>query len=133
MFAIGLVGIQLIRPSRTNPPIDPAKTIEASGVLTPEVKALLDHSCKNCHSYETVWPWYSNVAPMSWVVASDVSRGRSHLSLSTWANYDARTANKKMLDMCEQLEMGEMPPTIYTMVHTDATITPEDTRIICAW
>jgi hypothetical protein len=63
VLVVGLVGIQFVRPARTNPPVDKSQTIEAFTQMTPEVTSILDRSCRDCHSNQTVWPWYSNVAP----------------------------------------------------------------------
>src|SRR5262249_48147037 len=88
-FLIVAIGIQLVPVTRTNPPVDPAKTIQATAHVPPDVAAILDRSCKDCHTYETTWPWYSKVAPMSWLVSWDVTNGRRKVSMSTWADYDA--------------------------------------------
>src|SRR5690242_8181983 len=85
---VAAILIQAIRPDRTNPPEDPARTIKAASYMTPDVSAILDRACADCHSNRTVWPWYSNIAPVSWFVASDVHDGRRQFSMSDWAQYD---------------------------------------------
>src|SRR3954454_20503682 len=84
-----IVGIQLYRPAKTNPPENPAHTLKAEAQLTPEVDRILNHSCSDCHTYKTVWPWYSQVAPVSWFIVSDVDGGRRHMNLSEWTTYSA--------------------------------------------
>ena len=87
-IAIGLIvvflGIQFVRPARTNPPVDESQTISARTQMTPEVAAILDRSCRDCHTHKTVWPWYTNVAPISWWLSNHVSDGRKDLNLSEW-------------------------------------------------
>src|SRR5689334_19085783 len=107
LFLIVALGIQLIHPSRTNPPVDSAKTIEVAGHMPPEVAAIVARSCKDCHSYETKWPWYTGVAPASWLTWWDVKEGRRKVSMSTWGDYDARTRAKKLDDICENVQNGE--------------------------
>src|SRR5437773_11124922 len=77
-----IVGIQFVRPARTNPAVDESQTIFARTQITPEVSAILNRSCNDCHSNKTVWPWYTNVAPISWFIANHVSEDRHSLNLS---------------------------------------------------
>src|SRR5271165_2324423 len=71
-----LVLIQFVQPKRTNPPVVPSRSLEAHVPVPPQVSAILKRACGDCHSSETVWPWYSHVAPVSWLVADDVNVGR---------------------------------------------------------
>src|SRR5882762_10607013 len=80
--------IQFIRPARTNPPVDESQTIFARTQMTPQVAAIFERSCRDCHSHKTVWPWYSNVAPISWLISDDVNKGRQALNMSEWAKLD---------------------------------------------
>jgi mono/diheme cytochrome c family protein len=87
LILIGLalfVAIQVVRPARTNPPSDPAKAITTRLAVPADVKAVFDRSCSNCHSHQTVWPWYSNVAPISWDVIAHVNDGRGSMNFSDW-------------------------------------------------
>src|ERR1051325_10620112 len=77
-----VVGIQFVRPARTNPAVDESQTIFARTQMTPEVAAILDRSCRDCHSNKTVWPWYTNVAPVSWWLSNHVNEGRHNLNYS---------------------------------------------------
>ncbi len=95
-LVIGLVllavAIQLIRLSKTNPPEDPAQTIEAKLKVDPPVAAILQRGCQDCHSNRTVWPWYSNVAPVSWMVIHHVNEGRERMNFSEWGGRCRRGA-----------------------------------------
>jgi hypothetical protein len=77
--------------------------------MTPEVAAILQRSCNDCHSNRTVWRWYSNVAPASWLVSHDVREGRDALNLSEWTRYAPQKQHKLMEEICEQVTEGEMP------------------------
>ena len=123
------VGIQFVRPPRTNPVSDPALALKAP----PQVQAILDRSCRDCHSNDTRWPWYSNVAPVSWWLADHIRDGRKELSTSEWASYSARKKSRKLEEICEQVEEGEMPLPSYTWVHREAKLSEEDKRVLCAW
>lgn len=128
-----LVGLQFVRPARTNPAVDQTQTVHARLQLTPQVAAILDRSCQDCHSNTTRWPWYSNVAPLSWWVVDHVNEGRQQLNLSDWGRYDNRRAGKKLEEICEQVTDGAMPISSYTQIHRAAKLSPEDVRILCDW
>src|SRR5689334_7492156 len=108
--AIALVVIfaamQFIRPARTNPPIDQTKTIQAHTSLTPAAAAILERSCNDCHSYQTRWPWYSNVAPISWFVINHVNDGREDLNFSEWSGYSQNEQQNYLKKMCKEVERG---------------------------
>ncbi|MCC7007287.1 MAG: heme-binding domain-containing protein [Acidobacteria bacterium] len=133
VIAVLLVAAQAIRPARTNPPTDPSRTLAAVAQVPPDVKAILDRSCRDCHSHDTVWPWYSQVAPFSWVLVSHVNEGREHLALSDWAAYDRPRATKKLQEMCEQVRAGDMPMSSYVLLHRDAALSDADVQALCAW
>jgi Haem-binding domain len=128
-----LIGLQFVRPSRTNPAVDQTQTIHARLQVNPQVAAILDRSCQDCHSNTTRWPWYSNVAPVSWFVIDHVNHGRSHLNLSEWGSLDNRQAGKKLEEICEEVEDGAMPLESYTRIHWDAKLSPEDVKTLCEW
>ncbi len=81
-LAIVVVALQLYQPERTNPPIEQARTVEAQTEIPPAASAIIHRVCFDCHSHQTRWPWYSFVAPVSWVVADDVEHARSHVNFS---------------------------------------------------
>lgn len=130
-----LVVGQLVRPSRANPPIDPAKTLAASSHAPADVIASLDRGCRDCHSSATVWPWYTEVAPISWWVVDHVNEGRREVSFSNWAdlNLNPRRKAKKLGDICEQVQKKEMPTLSYLVIHRDADLTDAERQAICDW
>jgi hypothetical protein len=121
------VGIQLVPVERTNPP-DTAP-IDAP----PPVRAILERSCFDCHSNGTRWPWYSYVAPASWLVAKDVREGREELNFSTWDQYDARRAAHKIGEVREEIDEGAMPLPNYLRIHPEARLSDEDVAVLTAW
>jgi hypothetical protein len=132
----GLVAVfallQLANPARTNPPAPPGGDIAATNPPPPQVMALLHAACYDCHSDETRWPWYSHIAPVSWLVASDVNEGRRHMNLSEWPK-DAERAAKKMERMSEELDYKDMPPVKYTLIHADARLTDDQRKKLMQW
>jgi len=122
-----LVGIQFIPIERTNPPV-------TQDLNPPEnVALILKTSCYDCHSNETVWPWYSYVAPVSFLVAGDVNNGRKHLNFSEWDKYDTKRRSKKLDGISELVEKGVMPLSKYTLIHSDAKMNQEKIKIIKEW
>ena len=87
VFVIVFAAAQFIRPDRANPPIDASHTIQAQVGTTSELAAVLDRSCRDCHSNNTVWPWYTQIAPLSWLMARGVAEGRRAVNFSEWASY----------------------------------------------
>jgi hypothetical protein len=126
--------IQAIRPSRTNPPVVESRTLEAHVQVPPQVQTVLMRSCYNCHSNATVWPWYSNVAPVSWLVANDVNTARGHVNLQDWQAQVNEQEGKEHLGLiCKLIREGTMPPAKYRIMHSDANISPEEANTVCAW
>ena len=124
---------QFKRPARTNPPVDQAQALEAHTQMTPHVASILSRSCNDCHSNNTAWPWYTNVAPVSWFIADHVEDGRRHLNFSEWGKGDQRRRNKKLEEICEEVKDGAMPLSSYTPLHPHAKLTAEDVKALCDW
>jgi cytochrome c551/c552 len=122
-----LVAAQAFRIDRTNPPV------QQDVAAIPEVDALLRRACYDCHSNETVWPWYSQVAPVSWLLARDVREGRRELNFSTWDAYDTKKKTKKLKETAEEVAEGEMPPWVYVALHRHAALSPADAERLRAW
>jgi len=132
-LAIALAAIQFVRQAKTNPPVDPAKTIHANLQVSPPVAAIFERSCQDCHSNETRWPWYSRVAPASWIVVHDVNEGRGDLNFSEWTKYDTKRKQKLLKKMCDEMKGGQMPMAAYVLLHPEARISPEDVQAVCEW
>ena len=118
---------QIFRIDKNNPPVQ-------SDISTDlEAHALLRRACYNCHSNETVWPWYSNVAPVSWLLASDVKEGRSHVNFSEWGTYSSAVQSHKLAAIAEEVLNAEMPPWYYTLVHAKARLNQAEQRSVENW
>ena len=92
---------------------------------TPATEALARRACYDCHSNETRWPWYSNVAPMSWLVADHVKEGRAKMNFSAFDPNDRRAAHAAE-EAPEEVQAGEMPLKQYLPLHREAQLTPEE-------
>jgi cytochrome c551/c552 len=122
--AVLLAAIQLVPVSRTNPPVSSALA------APPAVAAVLKRACYDCHSHETTWPLQAWVAPVSWLVAHDVSEGREELNFSAWDRVDRKKVAKKLP---EELAEGEMPPWLYVLAHPEARLSDADRKLLVEW
>jgi Haem-binding domain len=126
--------LQFANPARTNPPVvhdyfAAAGPAAPAGHLADQLRA----SCYDCHSYETKWPWYAHIAPVSWLVVDDVNEGRKHLNFSDWPVDNPAKAAKKLGNISEQLEYRDMPPAKYTVIHRNAVLNDTDRQALKAW
>jgi Haem-binding domain len=117
----------------------PAVTVENSGdimksnLVSQDVALLLKTSCYSCHSNETEYPWYSYVAPASWLVKRDVTEGRKELNFSTWSAYEQRKMIRKLDDISKEVGEGKMPMPIYTFMHSSAKLSDAQRQVIVTW
>ena len=128
-----VVIIQFFRIDKTNPPIIQTETIEAVMTVPPDVALVLGRSCNDCHTNNTVYPWYSNVQPTAWFLKNHIDDGKRHLNLSQFATYDPKKRSKKLREICEQVSSGEMPLPSYLWIHRDAVLSDSDKQAICDW
>jgi len=101
--------------------------------IPPDVLATIRRSCADCHSESTRYPWYSYVAPTSWLVTDDVASGREHLNLSKWSEYPMVRRQRSLSEIANQVKDRGMPPSIYTLLHRDAVLSDADVDAIFRW
>ena len=130
LAAFGVV--QLVQPERTNPPHLQGSSFAALAGVPAPVAASVQRACGDCHSNRTVWPWYSKVSPVSWLVAKDVQRGRNYLNLSEWNLYSGEMSRLRLGEMCEVVKAGRMPLPQYTFLHPDAKLSAAEVSALCA-
>ena len=122
---------QLIRPG-ANPPTDPGRTIQAHSGMPSGLGGVLDRSCGDCHSNVTVWPWYTRIAPLSWLMAYAVREGRNAVNFSEWAAYPPGTQQTLLIASCQDVSEGKMPGRPWTLLHPEAQLSAQDVETICA-
>lgn len=123
------IGLQAVPVDRSNPPVNSAHAVPAP----PEVTAILRDACYDCHSNETRWPWYTDVAPVSWWIAGHIHEGRRTLNFSEWSSLDAQRQVKVLNRMEDEIMEGRMPPPSYLLLHPDARISPAQNKILTDW
>ena len=132
-----LAGMQFlpVKPAR-NPAVIPGRTIEANLEVPAQVESILSSACKDCHSYETRLPWYGKVAPLSWMIASDVEHARRAMNLSEWsvqAGARPSLAMGTLLAACAGVESEKMPPASYRRMHPAARLDQAQVETLCGW
>lgn len=122
-----LIAIQFIPGNKTNPPV-------TSEINAPnEIIAIFKKSCYDCHSNETVWPWYSHIVPVSLLIEQDVNKGRSHLNFSEWESLSRKDKSKLKEEIWEMIEKENMPLGKYLLLHPNAELSSRGKEIIREW
>lgn len=122
ILAIVFVVAQFIRPDTSLPQRDPQNDLIAVTQPSSEVSDLLRASCYDCHSSETVYPWYVNITPVNWWLQDHVNEGRKEFNMSEWASFTPKRKLKKAKESVEMLENEEMPLPSYTWTHPEAKL-----------
>lgn len=131
---IFLAVIQIFQPARTNPNVAPSKSLPNHVRIPEGVYSSLLHACGDCHTNQTVWPWYSHAAPLSWVVVDDVNEGRRNMNFEDWeALQDPKQAHDRLIDICEEVRKKGMPPFSYRWIHKDKQLNSQEIESICGW
>ncbi len=128
-----LIIFQFFRIDKTNPPLDPAMDIAVVAQMPAELNNMIKESCYDCHSNEVKYPWYTNVAPLSWWIKHHINEGREELNFSEWGTYKSRRIDKKLKECAEMLEEGEMPLSSYTLIHGEAKLSEAQKSQLIAW
>jgi hypothetical protein len=115
-----------------NHPVKGEGLLEIAGVPA-ETEAILRAACFDCHSQEAKFPWYSHVAPVSWLVAKDINHGREKLDFSHWGKLSKREKLTALGEISEEVENENMPMPIYISMHPEADLTPEQRETIIQW
>jgi hypothetical protein len=126
-LAVALVAMQAVRCDHGNPPV-------VGEVAAPaEVKSVLRRACYDCHSNETRWPWYSQIAPVSWLIGRDVKEGRRLLNFSEWSTMLAERRARKRRSCGKRVASGDMPLWFYLPLHADARLSEAEQLVVRRW
>lgn len=127
VVVVAFIAVQFVPVSRTNPPV--TGEIKAPA----EVMDIFKTACYDCHSNETVWPWYSYIAPVSFLVAHDTNHGREYVNFSEWDSYSADDKEEAIEEIWEEVEEDHMPLWFYVILHPEAKLSDGDKEIIKNW
>ena len=127
------VALQFYRPEKNQAQGNHTALFITQTNPSPEVKLILQESCYDCHSNNTEYPWYNNVAPVSYWLSNHIKDGKKHLNFSDWGNYDNKKKDHKLEEVVDMIEAGEMPLNEYTWTHETAKLTEEQQNAVIAW
>lgn len=134
LLLVVFVGMQFFRPDQNRTEeSDYVAAFELETQPSSEVKAFLKTTCYDCHSNNTVYPWYSNIAPISYWMDDHIRHGKGELNFSEWANYSTKKKDHKLEELIEEVEEGEMPLKEYTWTHSEARFTDEQRKLLMTW
>lgn len=128
-----LVLIQFYRPAKNIATETPKTDFLAVTNPTNSTAKLIKDACYDCHSNNTKYPWYNNIAPVSWVIAHHVDEGKEHLNYSEWSTFSVKKKNHKLEEMIEMIEEREMPLESYLPMHPEAKLSNEQITELNAW
>ncbi|MCL5746251.1 MAG: heme-binding domain-containing protein [Acidobacteria bacterium] len=130
----GVIVAQFVSPQKGNPRVDPTQTIEARTHMPQQVADILNRTCRDCHTNQTSWQWYGNIAPGSWLMIADVYVARSRMNLSNWGTYTPAQQADRLRGMCRRARNGSMPLWYYRALHyPSAWLSSQDVNTLCEW
>jgi Haem-binding domain len=131
VVVVVLIAAQFIRPDRTNPPIDPSRTIAVDESVARDLVIVLDRACSDCHSNATVWPWYTEIQPLSSLMAYAVKEGRKIVNFSEWSTYSTAQRSALLAASCRDTSSGKMPG-LYAVLRPEMRLSAGDIETVCA-
>lgn len=133
VLVIVFIVFQFLQPAynknRQVLPTDLTKTVSVPN----DVQIILRKACYDCHSNNTNYPWYMNVQPVGWVMASHIKDGKENLNFSEFGSYSNRKQANKLRAILQSIDEGSMPISSYTMLHTDARLNKKSKEFIKDW
>ncbi len=130
VLLVAFIIIQFFPIDKTNPPVNARMDFLTIKQTPEDVNKIIRNSCYDCHSNESRYPWYSNVAPVSWWLKEHINDGRKHLNFSTFATYDSKKQIHKLDESIEMIEKGAMPMESYLLAHQSARLNEADKKTL---
>ena len=127
------IGMQFYRPDKNEAGPDYVQVFEQETNPGTEIKKMLKAACYDCHSAHTEYPWYNNVAPISYWMDGHIEEGKENIDFSEWSNYSAKKKDHKLEEFIEYIENGKMPLREYTWTHEDARLTDDQRKALMDW
>ncbi len=123
--------IQFFRPEKNNKGYQGVIPFEKETKPSAQVATILKENCYDCHSNNTQYPWYAEVAPFSYWLADHIEEGKEHFNMSAWESYSVKKKEHKLEEVIEMLEKGEMPLQSYTIIH--GNISEDEKKLLMQW
>ena len=132
LFVLFLV-IQFIRPPHNTTRQVLVTDFTRLLVVPDTVQAVLQNACYDCHSNNSIYPWYNNIQPLAWIIANDIKKGKAKLNFSEFGSYGSRVQISKLKEMANQVKDDEMPITAYKLMHKNARLSQAEKLMIIEW
>ncbi|MGN6178266.1 MAG: heme-binding domain-containing protein [Mucilaginibacter sp.] len=125
--------IQFIRPAKNISSGPYVNSIDKHYAVPNDVQAVLKRSCYDCHSNNTYYPWYNNIQPVAWLLAHDVNEGKGELNFDEFSSYSLSQKRHKLSGLIDEVKEGEMPMSIYTIIHRNAILSEVEKQRLITW
>ncbi len=133
LLLLVFIAIQFFRPAKNISAGVSANDITTKYAVPQDVQAILKTSCNDCHSNNTVYPWYSNIQPVAWWLDDHIKEGKKGLNFSEFASYRIGRQYKKLEEINKQVKEGEMPLESYTLIHGNAKLSQQQKLSLATW
>lgn len=133
LLLLVFIVIQVIPKNRWSKDVAVEQSMAYMTNAPQEVADIMEVACNDCHTYETEYPWYANVAPVSFWIDDHINHGRKHLNFAEWASYSTKQQHHKFEECIEELKEGEMPLNSYTWLHGDAQLSEAQRSTLVEW
>jgi hypothetical protein len=133
VLIVGLAGIQFIPVSLNQSNIIPKEDIINAYEPPKEIANILKSSCYDCHSNNTIYPWYSKLQPLAWLMEKHIREGKDELNLNEFTSYSIRRQRSKLKSVISQVKKDEMPLNQYTLMHKDAILSDQMKTQLISW
>jgi len=127
------VVIQFFRIDKSVPSHDPSGDFLVMYKTDQKTTDLLKNACYDCHSYQSSYPWYAEIAPISWRIANHIEEGREELNFSEWSSYTSGKQKDKLNECVEEIRNGNMPDPGYVKMHAEADLNPQDKELLISY
>ncbi len=132
-IGLAVVIIQFIRPARNKDEQGFENDISKVMSIPDSVQTILKNACYDCHSNNTVYPWYSNIQPVGWFLARDIKLAKENLNFSEFGTYNQRRRSGKLNAIADEINENAMPLPSYRLMHKDARLLPAEKRLLISW
>jgi hypothetical protein len=133
VLLIAFVGLQFVRSPKNESDAVFSTNITTKYAVPTNVMTSLKAACYDCHSNNTNYPWYSKIQPVSWWLADHIEDGKKHFNFDEFTSYSIRRQYRKLEEINEEIEAGEMPLKSYTLIHGHAKLSNEQKVEIANW
>ena len=133
LLLLAFIAIQFFRPAKNISTVISANDITTKYALPQDVQTILKTSCYDCHSNNTVYPWYSNIQPVAWWLDDHIKEGKKELNFSEFASYRIGRQYKKLEEINDEVKEDKMPLESYTLIHGDAKLTQQQKLSLATW